>query len=76
MSDLHHLCLPGQGDEWWLSLAGVGQSAVNIELQVDVGALETPDSQDDGVSPSISQVSVLQVHSVDLPISFDITNQR
>lgn len=75
MSNLHHLHLSGQGNQRRQALAGVSQSAVNIQLHVDVVTLQATDSQDDGVSPSISQVSVLHVHGVDLPVSFDVTNQ-
>lgn len=56
-------------------MAGVGQSAVDIELHEHVVTLEPAHSQDDGVSASISHVSVLQVHRVDLPISSNVTDQ-
>lgn len=75
VSDLHHLCLSGQRDQWRQALAGVGQSAVDVELHVHVVAVKTSESQDDGVSPAVSKVSILQVHSVDLPVSSDITDQ-
>lgn len=75
VSDLHHLRLPGQRDQWRQALAGVGQSAVDVELHVHVVTVKTSESQDDGVSPAVSKVSVLQVHSVDLPVSSDVTDQ-
>lgn len=76
VTELHHVRLPGQRDQWWQALAGVCQTAVDIELHVDVAALEPAHSQDDRVGASVRQVSVLQVDSVDLPISPHVPHQH
>lgn len=75
MSDLHHFRLSGQRNQWRQALAGVGQSAVDVELQVHVVTPKTAESQDDGVSAAVGHVSVLQVNGVDLPVSSDVTDQ-
>lgn len=75
VTELHHVCLPGQRDQWRQALGGVGQSTVDVELHVDVAALEPAHSQDDGVGAAVRQVSVLQVDSVDLPIRPHVSHQ-
>lgn len=76
MSDLHHLCLCGQRDQWGQTLAGVGQSAVDVELDVQMITLETAKPQDDGVNAAVGHIDVLQVHSVNLPVCSDVTDQH
>lgn len=76
VTELHHLCLPGQRHQWRQALTGVSQSAVDVELHVEVAALEAAHSQDDGVGAAVRQVSILQVNSVDLPISPHVPHQH
>lgn len=76
MSDLHHVRLSGQRNQWGNALTGIDQSAVGIQLHLHVAALEAAQSQDDGVSPSVGQDGVLQVHGVDLPVRFDVPDQN
>lgn len=64
VSDLHHLRLLGQRDQRGQTLAGVSQSAVDVQLHVHVVTVETSEPEDDGVSASIGQVCVLQVNGV------------
>lgn len=75
VSDLHHLRLPRQRNQWRQALTGVGQSAVDVELHVHVAALEPAHSQDNGVGAAVGKVGVLQVNGVDLPISPDVPHQ-
>lgn len=75
MPDLHHLRLSGQRDQRRQALAGVRQSAVDVELHVHVVTVKAAQSQDDGVGPAVGQVGVLQVDGVELPVSSDVTNQ-
>lgn len=75
VSDLHHVGLAGQGHQGGQALAGVGQSAVDVELHVHVVTVKPAQPQDDGVAPPIGQVGVLQVDGVDLPVGSDVADQ-
>lgn len=75
MSDLHHLHLSGQRDQRRQTLAGVGQPAVGVQLHIHVVPAESSEPENHGVSASISQVGVLQVNGVQLPVRSDVTDQ-